>query len=419
MKLNKIALAVFATVATAASAGVTVTPLVGYNYVDDSAAAKHQRKTFEVNVSGLTDEDGKSTKGVALDSGLYTGVALGVELTPSTQFQVEYGVTDVDAFSSEKDHKNATLPKFSGKQENLSGNFLVGTEQFSGYTTGNLKPYVLVGAGQQKTEVKNESRNSDALESTDTIGNLGFGARYLVNDALALRGEVRAEHNFDENWWNGKALAGLEVALGGRLAPAVPVAPIAQPVVEPVAPVVIKQPVVAVIEETDKDSDLDGVFDSVDACPGTPRNVVVDAHGCPLKVDVTTPLRLELRAYFDRDKSDIKPQFREDVAKVAQAMREFPNATATIEGHASKDSPRSSAKYNQRLSEARANAVKSMLTREFNIAPNRVSAIGYGFDRPIAPNDTAEGRAMNRRVYAVISGDRTQTVEQTKDMVVR
>lgn len=97
-------------------------------------------------------------------------------------------------------------------------------------------------------------------------------------------------------------------------------------------------------------------------------------------------------------------------------MREYPNATAAIEGHASKDSKRSNARYNQRLSEARANAVKSVLSNEFGIAPNRLSAVGYGFDRPVAPNDTAEGKAMNRRVYAVIQGNKVTTVTQTNDM---
>jgi len=106
-----------------------------------------------------------------------------------------------------------------------------------------------------------------------------------------------------------------------------------------------------------------------------------------------------------------------EIAKVAEKMREYPNSTARVEGHASKTGP--SARYNQRLSEARAVAVKSMLTNEFGIAPNRLSTVGYGYDQPIADNNTEEGRAMNRRVYAIITGDKTMTVEQTKDMVVQ
>lgn len=197
-----------------------------------------------------------------------------------------------------------------------------------------------------------------------------------------------------------------------------PVPPPATPpvVVTPVVPV---QPVVKVVEQpvVEVDSDGDGVVDSLDACAGTPRNLVVDARGCPIAVDIQDALRMELRVFFDNDKSIIKPQYRQEVAKVAEKMREYPNATANIEGHASKTGP--SARYNQRLSEARANAVKSMLSNEFGVAANRLRAVGYGYDRPIAPNTTEEGRAQNRRVYAVIEGNNTKTVNQTKDMQIQ
>ncbi len=202
--------------------------------------------------------------------------------------------------------------------------------------------------------------------------------------------------------------AGLEVVLGGHLAPTVAVPP-------QVEPGVTAPPVVVV--EQDIDSDGDGVPDSIDECPGTPMNVVVDERGCPVAVDITDELKMELRVFFDNDKSAIKAQYQPEIAKVAEKMREYPNSTARVEGHASKTGP--SAAYNQRLSEARAVAVKSMLTNEFGIAPNRLSTVGYGYDRPIADNNTEEGRAMNRRVYAIITGDKTMTVEQTKDMVVQ
>ena len=289
----------------------------------------------------------------------------------------------------------------------ISGNFLVGFEEFSGYTENAFKPYMLVGAGQSKIEIENAA--GDKVSGTkDTIGNLGLGAMYRINDALSLRGEARAIHNFDNNWWEGMALAGLEVVLGGHLKPTVAVPPVVEPDVY--------VPPVVVVEE-DVDSDGDGVVDSLDACPGTPMNVVVDERGCPIPVDITDELKMELRVFFDNDKSNIKAQYQPEIAKVAEKMREYPNSTARIEGHASKTGP--SARYNQRLSEARAVAVKSMLTNEFGIAPNRLSTVGYGYDRPIADNDTEEGRAMNRRVYAIITGDKTMTVEQTKDMVVQ
>ena len=392
MKLNKIALALFAITAAplAANAGVTISPLLlGYHYSEGD-----DDKQAEI----MGDGNGN---GFYKENGLYTGAALGIELTPSTQFQVEYGVSNTDGVSETR------AGSFDAEQEMISGNFLIGFEEFSGYTDNAFKPYALVGAGQSKIEIEDASGDF-VTGSKDTIGNLGLGAMYRINDALSLRGEARAIHNFDNNWWEGMALAGLEVVLGGHLAPTVAVPPMKEPLVY-TAPVVVV--------ESDLDSDGDGVPDSIDACPGTPMNVVVDERGCPVPVDITDELKMELRVFFDNDKSTIKNQYKPEIAKVAEKMREYPNSTARVEGHASKTGP--SARYNQRLSEARAVAVKSMLTNEFGIEPNRLSTVGYGYDQPIADNNTEEGRAMNRRVYAIITGDKTMTVEQTKDMVVQ
>ena len=394
MKLNKIALALFAITAAplAANAGVTISPLLlGYHWTEDG---EDQRD--------LLANYGDSAENYYVENGLYTGAALGIELTPSTQFQVEYGVSNTDAISN----RGAAYDS-DAEQEMISGNFLIGFEEFSGYTDNAFKPYALIGAGQSKLKIEDASGNM-VSGTKDTIGNLGLGAMYRINDALSLRGEGRAIHNFDQNWWEGMALAGLEVVLGGHLAPTVAVPPMQEPLVD-------NAPIVVV--ESDLDSDGDGVPDSIDACPGTPMNVVVDERGCPVPVDITDELKMELRVFFDNDKSAIKNQYKPEIAKVAEKMREYPNSTARVEGHASKTGP--SARYNQRLSEARAVAVKSMLTNEFGIAPNRLSTVGYGYDQPIADNNTEEGRAMNRRVYAIITGDKTMTVEQTKDMVVQ
>ncbi|MGM8910513.1 OmpA family protein [Psychrobacter sp. 1U1] len=431
MKLNKIALALVAVAAAplAANAGVTISPLLlGYHYTDEAHDEQREilrtGKNLYVNADGQQIGDGSrgnDNGGVAKESGLYTGAALGIELTPSTQFQVEYGVSNTNGEASE-DSADAGINRFDVEQTMISGNFLIGTEEFTGYTDSAFKPYVLVGAGQSKIEVENQETyneeqgssvgevpaGTEVSSSKDTIGNLGLGAMYRINDALSLRGEARAIHNFDNNWWEGMALAGLEVVLGGHLSPTVAVPPQVEPEVS-VPPVVVV--------EQDVDSDGDGVPDSIDECPGTPMNVVVDERGCPVAVDITDELKMELRVFFDNDKSAIKDQYKTEIAKVAEKMREYPNSSARVEGHASKTGP--SARYNQRLSEARAVAVKSMLTNEFGIAPNRLSTVGYGYDRPIAPNDTEEGRAMNRRVYAIITGDKTMTVEQTKDMVIQ
>mgnify|MGYP003466849615 FL=1 len=387
MKLNKIALAVIAAAVmpVAANAGITVTPLLlGYHYVD--------------GISKTEDKQGEQFRGTHQDNDLYTGAGIGIELTPTIALELEYGETDSDALDVNGDKVNGH--KF--EQKSYSGNFTIGTETFSGYTNSPFKPYVLIGAGQSKTSMAFD--DGSKATSKDTIGNLGLGAYYRINDALSLRGEGRAIYNFDNDWWEGLALAGLNVVLGGHLAPA---APVVEPTpVEP-APVIL----------IDGDDDQDGVLNSVDKCPGTPLNVVVDADGCPREITADDALRMELRVFFDNDKTVIKDQYKPEIQKVAEKMNEYPNSTASIEGHASKTGP--SARYNQRLSEARANAVKSMLVNQFGVAPQRISTVGYGYDRPIADNNTAEGRAMNRRVYAIITGNKSGTTVQTKDMNVQ
>ena len=385
MKLNKIALAVVAAAVmpVAANAGVTVTPLLlGYHYVD--------------GISKTEDKQGEQFAGTHQGNDLYTGAGIGIELTPTIALELEYGETDSDALNGNGDKVNGH--KF--EQKSYSGNFTIGTETFSGYTNSPFKPYVLIGAGQSKTSMVFD--DGSKATSKDTIGNLGLGAYYRINDALSLRGEGRAIYNFDHGWWEGLALAGLNVVLGGHLAPA---APLVEPT--PVEPIVL----------TDGDDDQDGVPNSVDKCPGTPLNVVVDADGCPREIAIDDALRMELRVFFDNDKTVIKDQYKPEIQKVAEKMNEYPNSTASIEGHASKTGP--SARYNQRLSEARANAVKSMLVNQFGVAPQRISTVGYGYDRPIADNNTAEGRAMNRRVYAIITGNKSGTTVQTKDMNVQ
>ena len=181
MKLNKIALALVAVAAAplAANAGVTISPLLlGYHYTGE--AHDEQREVLKTgkdlymngqNPSQPIDgRNGNLNGGVAKESSLYTGAALGIELTPSTQFQVEYGVTNTNGEASEDSAKSGAN-RFDVEQTMLSGNFLIGTEEFTGYTDNALKPYVLIGAGQSKIEVENqESYVSDVTGETVSAG---------------------------------------------------------------------------------------------------------------------------------------------------------------------------------------------------------------------------------------------------------
>lgn len=107
---------------------------------------------------------------------------------------------------------------------------------------------------------------------------------------------------------------------------------------------------------------------------------------------------IELKILFDNDKSIVKPQYYDEVKRVADFMTRHPEVTATLEGHTDSNA---SADYNLALSQRRVDAVKQILIQNYNIDASRLNSIGYGESHPIADNATAEGRQRNRRVIAV------------------
>ena len=103
-------------------------------------------------------------------------------------------------------------------------------------------------------------------------------------------------------------------------------------------------------------------------------------------------------AFFDFDKSELKPGAASVLADAMNSMRDNPSLRVIIEGHT--DSVGTDA-YNQRLSERRANAVRDYLVRQQGIERSRIDTRGYGESRPVASNTTAAGRAQNRRVEVI------------------
>jgi len=146
-----------------------------------------------------------------------------------------------------------------------------------------------------------------------------------------------------------------------------------------------------------QDRDGDGVPDDADKCADTPSGAKVDANGCMQKL--TQKVSITLKLGFDTDKADIKPEFSDDISKVATFMREYPGTTVVIEGHTDNTG---NADYNRKLSQRRAEAVADSLVRDHGVSGSRVQAIGYGDTKPVADNSTSAGRAQNRRVEAAI-----------------
>ena len=175
------------------------------------------------------------------------------------------------------------------------------------------------------------------------------------------------------------------------------------------------------------DSDGDGVFDGIDRCPGTPVYAHVDAKGCPLDGDgdgvpdgidrcpttpagvtvnpdgcpKSAPLFQEARdtlvlegVHFETAKAVLTENSKTILEIVARSLADWPEVRVEIGGHTD---ARGSDKYNLDLSQRRAEAVRTYLI-ERGVAPDRLTAHGYGEAKPIADNGTEAGRAKNRRV---------------------
>jgi len=127
--------------------------------------------------------------------------------------------------------------------------------------------------------------------------------------------------------------------------------------------------------------------------------LVVDKriNDCPKCAPTLVTITLEVE--FDTNKAIVKDEYRNEIKKVADFMKTYPNTTVVIEGHTDNVD---TAEYNQKLSEARANSVRQYLIDNFGIKASRLTAVGYGETKPIASNKTEEGRQKNRRVQAVI-----------------
>jgi outer membrane protein OmpA-like peptidoglycan-associated protein len=105
---------------------------------------------------------------------------------------------------------------------------------------------------------------------------------------------------------------------------------------------------------------------------------------------------------FDFNRDSVKSQFVPTLSQVAGVLRDYPQTTVDVLGHADSVGDES---YNQQLSERRALNVSSVLIQN-GVIRQRVIATGFGETRPIADNSTDTGRARNRRVEVMISAFR-------------
>ncbi|MGB2108530.1 MAG: OmpA family protein [Marinobacter vinifirmus] len=287
-------------------------------------------------------------------------------------------------------------------------------------------PYLAFGAGYADFgdgPVFTAGTNHD-----ETRVNVGAGVRYNISDMISLRGDLREFHGIDESTFDTMVSLGLSLAFHHTTTEPKP-ADADNDGVPDSRDQCANTPAGAQVDSRgcELDADNDGVADSKDQCPNTPAGAEVNSRGCELDSDndgvvnskdqcpntaagaevdetgcegVTETIEtIELRVQFPTNSSVIDATYDAEIRKAADFMEEYPETTVEIAGHSDSIGD---AEYNRALSQRRAEAVADRLTSVLGVDPDRVTAVGYGEVEPIASNDTAAGRAQNRRVEARI-----------------
>lgn len=152
--------------------------------------------------------------------------------------------------------------------------------------------------------------------------------------------------------------------------------------------------------QDDADTDKDAIPDEIDACPNEPGELNSDPerNGCPKfirRITGSSEIEILKQVEFEFDRSTILPvsyPILDEVVRLLQVSVEI--KSVSIEGHTDNQGKPD---YNQKLSEDRANSVMAYLVKK-GIDQGRLSAKGFGLTKPLATNETEEGRQRNRRV---------------------
>lgn len=305
----------------------------------------------------------------AADDGIHFGVGLGRRF--SERVGIEFAA----------DYSSADLKRVSGDWD-LTG--LGAALKFYPVTSEGLTPYIKAGLGATRASRTGSQRGWHA------DFRLGPGVELPINDRVTFGAEVLYRYHSDgrslrtdDSYGDWLALIGVNIALGDRAAAAP--APREEPAPPPV-PTPVPPPV-------SDDDDKDGVPNSRDRCPNTPAGQMVNPDdGCPVEEVI------DLRGVnFDFDKSTLRPDAIQILNNAVEVLKKH-NVRVSVEGHT--DAVGTDA-YNQGLSERRAKAVFDYLIANGVPASKIVGSKGWGESKPIDTNETADGRANNRRTELV------------------
>ncbi|MBU1694015.1 MAG: OmpA family protein [Verrucomicrobia bacterium] len=265
--------------------------------------------------------------------------------------------------------------------------------------------------------------------------NAGGGMFYHFNDEWAVRGDLRAHTTMLNSEFQVLASVGVMWRWGARVAPAMQVAggeldsdgeglfdrEEQEIGTDPYDPDTDKDGLtdyqevrVYSTDPLNPDSDMDSLTDGAEVNVYTTNPLDADTDdggvrdGHEVIEDGTDPLNphddlqlFTLNIEFDYDKAILKPQYHGQLDVIVKVLQRDAGATARVEGHADKRKT-SQHEYNIKLSERRARAVVDYLVNVGGIDRTRLVYKGYGFTRPVAPNDTEENMQKNRRTEIYI-----------------
>ncbi|WP_345992830.1 OmpA family protein [Sulfurimonas sp. HSL-1716] len=270
--------------------------------------------------------------------------------------------------------------------------------------TSLLTPFVKAGLGY---ETMSEHKTSLTHNDDSGFADVGVGAKIPFTDHISLKLEAVYMLKANDNRWDNNLalLAGVNIAFGQTRAQQhqenIVVEDSAEKAHKTAQEKAAKEKAEAERKAAQEkaeaeaaalanaDDDNDGVKNSLDKCPNTPKEVtVVDAEGCMKEVN--------LHINFDNASYDIDEPSQKNIQKFVDFLNAAPVYKAEIIGYTDSIGKKTD---NLKLSLKRAEAVKSMLEKK-GVSSERIKAVGMGEENPVADNATAKGRAQNRRIEA-------------------
>ncbi|WP_286235120.1 OmpA family protein [Thalassotalea sediminis] len=318
-----------------------------------------------------TDDDRLITNSPnsSLDHGSGVGVELGYRFSADFEARLSYSYINLD---TEKDGYDVS----SGTNAALDLLYFPYQKSF----------YVVTGA------------NFLDVDHSDLSAGVGAGYRHYLSENAAVYVEGQGLYQFDNDYTDFISKIGFVYYFGDVSSKA------AAPAAKPNKPANKAKPQQAKLP---LDSDKDGVADAVDKCKNTPVTDKVNSVGCTLFMEREKVM--ELLVNFDHDAYAVKPNALPEIERAANFLKQYPHVSITINGHTSS---LGDAKYNQGLSQKRAQAIVDILVNDFAIDANRLSAEGHGESELLDTANTAAAHAKNRRIEARIVGKTKTAVKR-------